>query len=70
MAKTHPHLETLVVPNQGHAPLLQGRDTIQPIKRFVARVEDGASSERERPSRAAARASEGAPPGAEPAQAP
>ena len=42
MAKAHPRLETLTIPNQGHAPLLQGRDAIQPIRRFVARVEDGA----------------------------
>ncbi|HEX8164721.1 MAG TPA: alpha/beta hydrolase [Beijerinckiaceae bacterium] len=39
MARAHPRFETLTVPDQGHAPLLQGRDTIQPIKRFVARVE-------------------------------
>jgi pimeloyl-ACP methyl ester carboxylesterase len=39
MAKAHPRLEAMEVPNQGHAPLLQGRELIQPIKRFVARVE-------------------------------
>jgi pimeloyl-ACP methyl ester carboxylesterase len=39
MARAHPRFETLMVPSQGHAPLLQGRDVIQPIKRFIARVE-------------------------------
>jgi pimeloyl-ACP methyl ester carboxylesterase len=39
MARAHPRLETMVVPNQGHAPLLQGREVVQQIRRFVARAE-------------------------------
>ncbi len=41
MGRRHPGLETHVVPDQGHAPLLTSRDEIGLIARFVARVEDG-----------------------------
>ena len=34
-------LKTMLVPSQGHAPLLQGRGLIQQIKRFLVRVESG-----------------------------
>jgi pimeloyl-ACP methyl ester carboxylesterase len=57
MARAHPRFEAVVVPNQGHAPLLQGRDVIQPIRRFVARVED----ERPRPPLPEARGRAAAP---------
>jgi pimeloyl-ACP methyl ester carboxylesterase len=40
MAKAHPRLETLVVPGQGHAPLLRDAPTIARIASFVAAVED------------------------------
>jgi hypothetical protein len=41
MARAHPRIETILVPSQGHAPLLQGRGLIQQIKRFLVRVESG-----------------------------
>lgn len=41
MRRAHPRLESVTVPDQGHAPLLRGREVIQPIKRFVARIESG-----------------------------
>jgi pimeloyl-ACP methyl ester carboxylesterase len=40
MAKAHPKLEAVTIPDQGHAPLLHRRDAIQMIKRFVARLDD------------------------------
>jgi len=40
MAAAHPNFEAMIVPGQGHAPSLAGRDVIETIKRFVARVED------------------------------
>jgi pimeloyl-ACP methyl ester carboxylesterase len=40
MAKAHPKLEAVTIPDQGHAPLLHRRDAIQTIKRFVARLDD------------------------------
>ena len=43
MAKAHPNLEAVTMPDQGHAPLLHRRDAIQTIKRFVARLDDGPS---------------------------
>jgi pimeloyl-ACP methyl ester carboxylesterase len=41
MKNVHPHLEAVTVPNQGHAPLLQDREIIRQIRRFVGRVENG-----------------------------
>jgi pimeloyl-ACP methyl ester carboxylesterase len=41
MKSVHPHLEAVTVPNQGHAPLLQDREIIRQIRRFVGRVENG-----------------------------
>ena len=41
MGRAHPRIETILVPSQGHAPLLQGRGLIQQIKRFLVRVESG-----------------------------
>jgi pimeloyl-ACP methyl ester carboxylesterase len=41
MARAHSRIETILVPSQGHAPLLQGRGLIQQIKRFLVRVESG-----------------------------
>lgn len=41
MRRAHPDLEAVTVPGQGHAPLLQGRELLQTIRRFVARVENG-----------------------------
>lgn len=40
MGRIHPNLETAVVPGQGHAPLLSGRDLLQRIRRFVIRAEE------------------------------
>lgn len=50
MRKSHPDCETVTVPGQGHAPLLNRSELIQRIKRFVARVEGarGPVSETER----------------------
>jgi pimeloyl-ACP methyl ester carboxylesterase len=45
MAKAHADLETVTVADQGHVPALRGRDMIQRIKRFVLKVEDGATGE-------------------------
>ncbi len=41
MSKRHPGLETLVVPDQGHAPLLADADVIDRIAAFVRRCEAG-----------------------------
>ena len=41
MGRVHPRIETILVPSQGHAPLLLGRGLIQQIKRFLVRVESG-----------------------------
>jgi pimeloyl-ACP methyl ester carboxylesterase len=41
MKAAHPRLEAVAVPDQGHAPLLIGRDIVQRIARFVTRVENG-----------------------------
>lgn len=41
MAKAHPDLKAVTVPDQGHAPLLHRRDTIDPIRQFVLRVDPG-----------------------------
>jgi pimeloyl-ACP methyl ester carboxylesterase len=40
MAKAHPDIEQVVVPGQGHAPMLAGRDLLQRIRRFVVRAEE------------------------------
>lgn len=40
MAERHPELEQVVVPGQGHAPMLAGRDLLQRIRRFVVRAEE------------------------------
>lgn len=40
MARAHPDCETVVVPGQGHPPLLTGRDLMQRIRRFVVRAEE------------------------------
>jgi pimeloyl-ACP methyl ester carboxylesterase len=42
MKAAHPRLDAVTVPDQGHAPLLYGRDIVQRISRFVARLENGA----------------------------
>ena len=39
MGRRHPDLEILVVPGQGHAPLLLDEPTIARIARFVDRVD-------------------------------
>lgn len=39
MARRHPDLETLIVPNQGHAPLLAEADVIARIAAFVRRCD-------------------------------
>jgi hypothetical protein len=39
MAERHPDLESLVVPDQGHAPLLAEAETIARIVAFVRRCE-------------------------------
>ena len=41
MKAAHPRLEAVTVPDQGHAPLLQGREIVQRIGRFLARAENG-----------------------------
>jgi pimeloyl-ACP methyl ester carboxylesterase len=41
MKSAHPRLEAVTVPDQGHAPLLRGKEIIQRIARFVGRVENG-----------------------------
>ena len=41
MASRHPRCETLVVPGQGHAPLLLDEPTQSVIERFVAKIEPG-----------------------------
>ena len=40
MGDRHPALEQVVVPGQGHAPMLAGRDLLQRIRRFVIRAEE------------------------------
>lgn len=40
MADAHPRFEAVTVAGQGHAPLLRGREILQQIKRFVARIEE------------------------------
>jgi len=45
MARAHPDIQTVTVPGQGHAPSLAGRDVIETIKRFVARIEEAGSAE-------------------------
>jgi pimeloyl-ACP methyl ester carboxylesterase len=40
MAERHPNLEQIVVPGQGHAPMLSGRELLQRIRRFVIRAEE------------------------------
>lgn len=40
MARAHPDCETITVPGQGHAPSLAGRDAIEAIRRFAARIDD------------------------------
>jgi hypothetical protein len=40
MGDRHPALEQVVVPGQGHAPMLGGRDLLQRIRRFVVRAEE------------------------------
>jgi pimeloyl-ACP methyl ester carboxylesterase len=39
MAERHPDLESIVVPDQGHAPLLAEAETIARIVAFVRRCE-------------------------------
>jgi pimeloyl-ACP methyl ester carboxylesterase len=41
MAKSHPDLEAVTIPDQGHTPALRGREMIQRIRRFVVRAENG-----------------------------
>ena len=43
MGAAHPNLESMIVPDQGHAPLLQDEETIERIAAFVTR--HGASRE-------------------------
>ena len=43
MARRHPDCATLVVPHQGHAPLLKDQRSIAAIAQFVAAVEAGES---------------------------
>lgn len=52
MAKAHPDLEAVTLPDQGHVPALRGRDMIQRLRRFVVRAEDGSTARRS-PSHAA-----------------
>ena len=40
MGDRHPAIEQVVVPGQGHAPMLAGRDLLQRIRRFVIRAEE------------------------------
>ena len=40
MARRHLAIEQVVVPGQGHAPMLAGRDLLQRIRRFVVRAEE------------------------------
>jgi pimeloyl-ACP methyl ester carboxylesterase len=49
MADVHPDLEAVTVPDQGHVPALRGREIVQCVQRFVARVEGDANA---RPSSA------------------
>jgi pimeloyl-ACP methyl ester carboxylesterase len=53
MAAAHPDLEAITVPDQGHVPALRGRDMIERLARFVARIEDEPKARRS-PSRTAA----------------
>ena len=39
MARRHPHFQALVVPDQGHPPLLLDAPTIAAIETFISRVE-------------------------------
>jgi pimeloyl-ACP methyl ester carboxylesterase len=39
MARAHLRLTAVTVPAQGHAPLLKGRDLVQQIRRFIAKIE-------------------------------
>lgn len=39
MSRRHPNFDALTVPDQGHAPLLSGKDLIQRIARFLDKVD-------------------------------
>jgi pimeloyl-ACP methyl ester carboxylesterase len=40
MEATHPDLEAVIVPDQGHVPALRGREMIQRLRRFMIRAEE------------------------------
>jgi pimeloyl-ACP methyl ester carboxylesterase len=61
MKAAHPRLEVVTVPDQGHAPLLQGREIIQQIRRFVTRIENAAEPTGSRSSRSPASGSQPSP---------
>ncbi len=42
MAERHAGMETIEVPDQGHVPLLEGNDIIQPVTDFVAKCDASA----------------------------
>ena len=44
MRARHPSIETEIVPDQGHAPILSGGDLIDRVARFVAACETKASA--------------------------
>lgn len=63
MARRHPRLETLVVPRQGHAPLLADAPTMSAIADFLERLDDqtrAATNERMSTSAASSAASSAA----------